>query len=650
MRRTILAAIFATALGAVEEVSDEKTFKKILAENPAVVVDFYSQTCGPCIMMAPVFKDAAKELPDVKFIKVDVQRSYVGVQIRSMPTFHFYLQGKLENQFSGASEQQLKMFAQQLGKKAEDMNIEVSLGAIEAFYQQHDPSKLDKARRPPARPPAPPPAPPPARHLRLTARSSTSQVDEIYEKYPAYKLVQILKKKYGKAPEFTKKKKPKPAGGGDGRRAEESKGVDIRKMDIEDLKAEVYRRESAQEEKEEELMAKKNQRRRDKVFGAKLEEGEEPTAAHAQQADAAKIAIIGGGPAGVTAAIYAARAGLKPVLIAPAMGGQLMSKGVNVENYPGLTELSGGDIIKLMKRQAMRFAATFEEESVLEVDLKQRPFVVRTNTSSLTTHTIVIATGADSRWLGVPGEEEHKGGGISSCATCDGFLYSGKPVMVVGGGDTAMEEALVLSRTSSHVTLVHRKDSFRASEGSQKAVLNNPKITIVWNTTVKEFKGNDGGMLTTAVLEDVTNPENVTELAVDGAFVAIGHIPNTWLFKDQLEMEESGYLVTRGRSTHCSVDGVFAAGDVADWVYRQAVTSAGSGSSAALDAERWLSENQLATGGDDEAAEECMPEDYESWTMKQIRKELKERGVDVGAECRGCSEKREFIEVLCRHM
>ena len=620
MRRTLLAlaAIFAAALGAVEEVSDEKTFKKILAENPAVVVDFYSQTCGPCIMMAPVFKDAAKELPDVKFIKVDVQRSYVGVQIRSMPTFHFYLQGKLENQFSGASEQQLKMFAQQLGKKAEDMNIEVSLGAIEAFYQQHDPSKLDK-------------------------------VDEIYEKYPAYKLVQILKKKYGKAPEFTKKAKPKKAG--EGRRAEEAtQGVDIRKMDIEDLKAEVYRRESAQEEKEEELMAKKNQRRRDKVFGAKLEEGEEPTAAHAQQADAAKIAIIGGGPAGVTAAIYAARAGLKPVLIAPAMGGQLMSKGVNVENYPGLTELSGGDIIKLMKRQAMRFAATFEEESVLEVDLKQRPFVVRTNTSSLTTHTIVIATGADSRWLGVPGEEEHKGGGISSCATCDGFLYSGKPVMVVGGGDTAMEEALVLSRTSSHVTLVHRKDSFRASEGSQKAVLNNPKITIVWNTTVKEFKGNDGGMLTTAVLEDVTNPENVTELAVDGAFVAIGHIPNTWLFKDQLEMEESGYLVTRGRSTHCSVDGVFAAGDVADWVYRQAVTSAGSGSSAALDAERWLSENQLATGGDDEAAEECMPEDYESWTMKQIRKELKERGVDVGAECRGCSEKREFIEVLCRHM
>merc|ERR1719387_1124791 len=185
MRTFVLLALLSAANAAVEEVTNEKDFKKVLSDNVAVVVDFYSQTCGPCIMMAPKFKDMAKELPDVKFIKVDVQRSYVGVQIRSMPTFHFYLQGKLENQFSGASEQQLKMFAQQLGKKAEDMNIEVSLGAIEAFYQQHDPSKLDK-------------------------------VDEIYEKYPAYKLVQILKKKYGKAPEFTKKNTRKaaaPAGG-----------------------------------------------------------------------------------------------------------------------------------------------------------------------------------------------------------------------------------------------------------------------------------------------------------------------------------------------------------------------------------------------------------------------------------------------------
>ena len=212
MRRSrllVLSLVAAAARAVVDEVTTQSQFQKALSDNMAVVVDFYSQTCGPCIMMAPVFKDAAKELPDVKFIKVDVQRSYVGVQIRSMPTFHFYLQGKLENQFSGASEQQLKMFAQQLGKKAEDMNIEVSLGAIEAFYQQHDPSKLDK-------------------------------VDEIYEKYPAYKLVQILKKKYGKAPEFTKKNSRRaPKAAGDKAEAGGGKPIDIRKMDMDDLKAEV---------------------------------------------------------------------------------------------------------------------------------------------------------------------------------------------------------------------------------------------------------------------------------------------------------------------------------------------------------------------------------------------------------------------------
>lgn len=177
-----------------------------------------------------------------------------------------------------------------------------------------------------------------------------------------------------------------------------------------------------------------------------------------------KLVVIGGGPAGATAAIYAARAGLRPLVVAPPIGGQLMSKGVSVENYPGIFEANGGDIIKLMKRQAMRFEATFEDEAVLSVDLSSRPYTVTTNVSSMRTHTIVIATGADSRWLGVPGEEEYKGGGVSSCATCDGFLFSGKPVVVVGGGDTAMEDALVLARTSSAVTLVHRKDSFRASK------------------------------------------------------------------------------------------------------------------------------------------------------------------------------------------
>jgi len=285
--------------------------------------------------------------------------------------------------------------------------------------------------------------------------------------------------------------------------------------------------------------------------------------------------------------------------------------------------------------------------------LSSRPFRITTNTSVLIAHSIVVATGADSRWLNVPGEDDLKGGGVSSCATCDGFLFSGKQVVVVGGGDTAMEDALVLARTSSAVSLIHRRDTFRASKVLQGAVLANAKINVMWNTTVKEFKGDESGMLSTVITQDVEDETQVTEVAAEAAFVAIGHIPNTQLFKDQLDMTSSDYLVTRAGTTHCSVPGVFAAGDVADWVYRQAVTSAGSGSQAALDAERWLSEQMMSSSADEpdqEAREECHPEDYESWTMKQIRKELKERGVDAAQECRGCMEKSQFIEVLCRLM
>jgi thioredoxin reductase (NADPH) len=616
MLQRLLLALFALAAADVEEVSDERTFKKILADNPAVAVDFFSHTCGPCIMIAPKFKDLAREYDGkVKFIKVDVQRNNVGVQIRSMPTFHFYVQGKLEHQFAGADENGMRQSVAQIARKAEAMDIELSLGALEAFYQKHDPSKLEG-------------------------------VDEIYEKYPAYKLVQILKKKYGAAPEFTKKNKPPPPGGGGGKKEKEEKGVDIKKMDLDDLKAEVYRRENAIEAKEKELMAKKNSRRRDKVV--------QQCGGEDGPSKAVKLAVVGGGPGGMTAAIYAARAGLKPLVVAPAMGGQLMSKGVNVENYPGIYEASGGDIVKLMKRQAMRYSATFEEEAALSVDLSSRPFKIVTNASTVYAHSLVIATGADSRWLDVPGEEDLKGGGVSSCATCDGFLFSGKPVVVVGGGDTAMEDALVLARTSSSVTLIHRRDSFRASKVLQQAVLANAKITVMWNSSVKEFKAGEGGMLGQVLVQSVDDPSNVTELAAEAAFVAIGHIPNTWLFKGQLEMTSNDYLVTKPGTTHCSVPGVFAAGDVADWVYRQAVTSAGSGSSAALDAERWLSEQMVSVGSDEpdaeEEAEKCHPEDYETWTMKQIRKELKDRGVDAAAECRGCMEKSQFIEVLCRHM
>jgi len=616
MRALLLLLAVAFSRAEVEEVTGEAQFKKILANNPAVVVDFYSTTCGPCIMIAPKYKELSKEFDGrVKFLKVNVQTAYVGVQVRSMPTFHFYVQGKLEHQFSGADEHGMRQWAQQIANKADAMDIEVSLGALEAFYQKHDPSKLEG-------------------------------VDEIYEKYPAYKLVQILKKKYGEAPEFTKKNRPKPKkeeGGASAGAA--GKGVDIKKMDLEDLKAEVYRRESASEEKEAALMLKKNSRRREKlVERCSAEGGGVPV----------KLAVVGGGPAGVTAAIYAARAGLKPVVVAPAMGGQLMSKGVNVENYPGIFEASGGDIVRLMKKQAMRFAATFEEEQALSVDFSSRPFKIQTNNSIILAHSVVVATGADSRWLGVKGEEDLKGGGVSSCATCDGFLYSGKPVVVVGGGDTAMEDALVLARTSSSVTLIHRRDSFRASKVLAAAVLANSKITVMWNSTVDEFKASEGGVLSSVAVKSVDDETNVTDVPAEAAFVAIGHIPNTQLFEGQLEMTDNGYLITRPASTQLSVAGVFAAGDVADWVYRQAVTSAGSGSEAALDAERWLSEQMVSVGSDDEEAddgkEECHPEDYESWTMKQIRKELKERGVDAAQECRGCMEKSQFIEVLCRHM
>jgi len=246
LRALLLLGLAALGAAEVEEVRDEKTFKKILSSHPAVAVDFFSHTCGPCIMIAPKFKALAAEYDGkVKFVKVDVQSSYVGVQVRSMPTFHFYVQGKLEHQFSGADENGMRQSVAQIARKAEEMDIELSLGALEAFYQKHDPSKLNG-------------------------------VDEIYEKYPAYKLVAILKKKYGEAPEFTKKTPAKKAaadGGGKGGAAGDKGVVDIRKMDLDDLKAEVYRREAASDEKEMELIAKKNARRREKVVQQCSEEG-----------------------------------------------------------------------------------------------------------------------------------------------------------------------------------------------------------------------------------------------------------------------------------------------------------------------------------------------------------------------------------------
>ena len=322
-------------------------------------------------------------------------------------------------------------------------------------------------------------------------------------------------------------------------------------------------------------------------------------------------------PAGLAAAIYAARAGLAPVVIAPPGGGQLLGKGVTVENFPGVNGVTGPGVVELMRAHARSFGVLFEESAVLAVALGRRPFALRTGDANasqeLEAHALVVATGADSVWLGVEGEARFRGGGVSSCATCDGFLFRDKPVAVVGGGDTAMEDALVLARTSSRVTVLVRRDRLRASHALAQRVLAHASIDVRWNTTVAAFDGaservdRGGGVvdelptLTSVRLRDAASGADAGALDVAACFVAIGHTPNTGLFKGQLDMDETGYLATRGKSTETSVPGVFAAGDVADRVYRQAITSAGSGAAAALDAERWLSEHADELGGGDGA-------------------------------------------------
>lgn len=312
-----------------------------------------------------------------------------------------------------------------------------------------------------------------------------------------------------------------------------------------------------------------------------------------------KVVVVGGGPAGLAAAIYAARAGLSPMVIAPSFGGQLLGKGVDVENFPGVVGASatGRGIVQLMRKQAYGFETRLVDDSVMGIDLSTQPFELTLNNTEgkLKTHTLIIATGADSRWLGAPGEFQYRGGGVSSCATCDGFLFRDQHVVVVGGGDTAMEDALVLARTSSKVTVVHRRGEFRASHILADRVLTHPLIEVKWNCSVSEFVGekDEEGKekLTHVALKFNDGTEEKVE--VGAAFVAIGHDPNTKLFKDVLKMDDQGYLIINGRTSQTSVDGVFAAGDVADKVYRQAVTSAGTGAMAALDAERWLSEHGL---------------------------------------------------------
>merc|ERR1711871_258245 len=599
---------------AVRRLHNHRDFKDVLATAGVrpVIIDFFSQSCGPCHMIAPVFEALSKEFKGrAYFRKVDVNQNYEtssACNVRSMPTFHFYVEGKLRHQFSGADERGLRHYTQQLVAEADRLDVEVSKEDLKAFYEQYD-----------------------------AAKATDASIDDIFEKHSANfpKMVRILKKKYGAGPKTTPRKRPAktddaPSSRKSNRGAADNGKPNLEKASDEELRNEIDRREEEQAEKnaaaeEEKLSNNMCTRYRKRHSGA-----------------TEKVVIMGSGPAGLAAALYAARAGLCPLMVAPAVGGQLMGKGVDVENYPGMAMANGGDMVKIMKKQARSFMADVKDDIVTSVDLSKSPFVLTTNDSSvISTHSIVIATGADSRWLGVPGEHEYRGGGVSSCATCDGFLFKTKPCVVIGGGDSAMEDALVLARTCSSVTVLHRRDTFRASQVLQKRVLSHSKITVMWNVTVAAFIGKtteeDGTFLTGVQITNTVSRES-TSVEVSAAFIAIGHDPNTGLFKGSLEMNEVGYLVTQGQSTYTSLPGIFAAGDVADQVYRQAITSAGTGAMAALDAERWLSET--GKGNEVEA------EDFTKWSVKELKSEIKDRGL----KCSGCFEKNDFVAKLSEAM
>ena len=301
-----------------------------------------------------------------------------------------------------------------------------------------------------------------------------------------------------------------------------------------------------------------------------------------------QVIIIGSGPAGLTAALYAARANLKPLVVEGIeAGGQLMLTTM-VENWPGYRDgIMGPDLMTELRAQAERFGAEIIQGDVSSVDLSQRPFTVSMGKTQYLAQTLIVATGASAKWLDLGVDKKLSGRGVSTCATCDGFFFKGRPVAVIGGGDTAMEEAIYLSKLATTVTVIHRRDSLRASKVMQDKAISMPNISFIWNTEVVDIKDLDKGEVTSLVLKN-TQTGVSSELAVDGVFIGIGHVPNTALFKGQLALHDNGYLRTHD-GARTSVPGVFAAGDVQDHVYRQAVTAAGSGCMAAIDAERFLS-------------------------------------------------------------
>ena len=301
-----------------------------------------------------------------------------------------------------------------------------------------------------------------------------------------------------------------------------------------------------------------------------------------------KVVVIGSGPAGLTAALYTARANLSPLLIEGLdAGGQLMLTTM-VENWPGFRDgIMGPDLMAEMRAQAERFGTEMLTGNVASVDLARRPFTIALSDGKrITTETLIIATGASARWLEIGVDRRLSGHGVSTCATCDGYFFRGKPIAVVGGGDSAMEEAVYLTRFASKVTVIHRRDSLRASKIMQEKAFANPKIDFIWDSEIADIRDVDKGEVTSVVVRNLMTGQ-LREVPLDGVFIAIGHTPNTSLFKGQIDLDQNGYIVTH-QGTRTNIPGVFAAGDVQDHIYRQAVTAAGSGCMAAIDAERYL--------------------------------------------------------------
>lgn len=307
-----------------------------------------------------------------------------------------------------------------------------------------------------------------------------------------------------------------------------------------------------------------------------------------------RVIILGSGPAGSTAALYTARANLEPLVFEGLQPGGQLTITTEVENFPGFVDgIMGPELMDILKRQAERFGTQYIADEAADADLSDTPFRLTMNSGEYSCDALIIATGASARWLGLPSEKKYMGHGVSACATCDGFFFKDKDIIVVGGGDSAMEEATFLTKFGKKVSLVHRRDELRASKIMQEKARRNPKLEFIYSAVIDEILGEDDPPHVSAVRLKSTRDGSTWEIPADGVFMAIGHIPNSKVFEGQIEMNKDGYIITMGKSSKTNVAGVFACGDVQDFTYRQAITAAGSGCMAAIDAERWLETMEL---------------------------------------------------------